>query len=130
MYLDSLVTKFYTDTDLAEMIMPFTRTQVFNSTLEIQQSRPITTLLKQFIADDRQDILSTYNLNDQLVTLENLIAQKADRRMVLRMLVLASITMGGIKAKQLENLKREVLQVSRFVCVSTPSLNYHTDLWI
>lgn len=32
-------------------------------------------------------------------------------QIVLRLLCLASITTGGIKAKSLENIKREVLQV-------------------
>lgn len=34
--------------------------------------------------------------------------------MVLRMLILANITFGGIKTKQLENIKREILQVGDF----------------
>jgi vacuolar protein sorting-associated protein 33A len=57
------------------------------------------------------DLLASYDLNGQLTALEDLIAQGADRRMILRMLVLASITSGGIRSKLLENLKREVLQV-------------------
>jgi len=40
-----------------------------------------------------------------------MIAQGADRQTVVRLLVLASICGGGVKAKTLENLKREVLQV-------------------
>lgn len=39
-------------------------------------------------------------------------AQGLDKRNVLRMMVLASITSGGIKTKQLETLKREFLQVN------------------
>jgi hypothetical protein len=39
-----------------------------------------------------------------------MIAQGADMQMVLRLLCLASITGGGIKAKPLENIKREFLQ--------------------
>jgi hypothetical protein len=57
------------------------------------------------------DLLASYDLNGQLTALDDLIAQGADKRMVLRMLVLASITSGGIKSKLLENLKKEVLQV-------------------
>jgi hypothetical protein len=40
-----------------------------------------------------------------------MIAQGADRQSVARLLVLASICGGGIKAESLENLKREILQV-------------------
>ncbi|KIM31975.1 hypothetical protein M408DRAFT_327354 [Serendipita vermifera MAFF 305830] len=89
-------------TDLAELLMPSTRTQMFNSTLEIQQN-----------------LLASYDLNGQLSALEDLIAQGADRRMVLRMLVLASITAGGIKVKQLENLKKEVLQAYGYELLPT-----------
>ncbi|CAG7853945.1 Vacuolar protein sorting-associated protein 33A Short=hVPS33A [Serendipita indica DSM 11827] len=80
-------------TDLAEMIMPYTRTQIFNSTLEIQQN-----------------ILASYDIPGQLTALEDLIAQGADKRGILRILVLSSLISGGIKTKQLENLKREFLQ--------------------
>ncbi|PVG00941.1 putative vacuolar sorting protein [Serendipita vermifera] len=80
-------------TDLAEMLMPLTRTQTFNLSLEIQQN-----------------LLASYNFNNQLTSLEDLMAQGLDKRNVLRMMVLASITSGGIKTKQLETLKREFLQ--------------------
>jgi len=40
-----------------------------------------------------------------------MIAHGADRQIVLRLLVLASVCGGGVKAKALENLKREILQV-------------------
>jgi len=41
---------------------------------------------------------------------EDLIAQGAEMQVVIRLLCLASITAGGIKAKTLENMKKEVLQ--------------------
>jgi vacuolar protein sorting-associated protein 33A len=40
-----------------------------------------------------------------------MIAQGAEMQVVLRLLCLASITAGGIKAKTLDNIKREFLQV-------------------
>lgn len=40
-----------------------------------------------------------------------MIAQGADMQTVVRLLCLASVINGGIKAKNLENIKREVLQV-------------------
>jgi len=46
-----------------------------------------------------------------LTAIEELIAQGADMQVVLRLLCLASLTAGGIKAKNLESLKREILQV-------------------
>ena len=57
------------------------------------------------------DLLASYNVSSQLNLIEDMIAQGADRQTVLRLLVLASICGGGVKAKSLENLKREVLQV-------------------
>lgn len=57
------------------------------------------------------DLLASYNVSSQLNMIEDMIAQGADRQTVLRLLVLASICGGGVKAKSLENLKREVLQV-------------------
>lgn len=66
------------------------------------------------------DLLASYDLNGQLSALEDLIAQGADKRMVLRMLILANLTFGGIKTKPLENIKKEVLQVRpRFAVLHT-----------
>ena len=48
----------------------------------------------------------------QITAIEDLIAQGADIQHVVRLLCLASITAGGIKGKTLENIKRELLQVS------------------
>ena len=47
----------------------------------------------------------------QITAVEDLIAQGAEMQVVIRLLCLASITAGGIKAKTLENLKKEILQV-------------------
>jgi len=51
----------------------------------------------------------------QITAVEDLIAQGAEMHVVIRLLCLASITAGGIKAKTLENMKKEVLQVRRFL---------------
>lgn len=51
----------------------------------------------------------------QITAVEELIAQGAEMQVVIRLLCLASITAGGIKAKTLENIKKEVLQVRCFL---------------
>ncbi|KAI0803180.1 Sec1-like protein [Irpex lacteus] len=80
-------------TGLSELLVPHTRTDVFNKALEIQQN-----------------LLASYDVNGQVTAIEELVAQGADMQIVLRLLCLASILTGGIKAKTLENLKREILQ--------------------
>ena len=40
-----------------------------------------------------------------------MVAQGADMHTVVRLLCLASIILGGVEAKSLESLKREILQV-------------------
>ena len=62
------------------------------------------------------DLLASYDIPAQLTAIDELIAQGADMQNVVRLLCLASIVSGGIKAKTLENLKREILQV----CVDDP----------
>ncbi|KAG8924712.1 hypothetical protein FRC00_004790, partial [Tulasnella sp. 408] len=66
---------------------------MFNKSLEIQQN-----------------LLASYEPNTQVSAIEDLIAQEAPLQLVLRLLCLASLTNGGIKAKTLENIKREILQ--------------------
>ncbi|KAF8517245.1 Sec1-like protein [Hysterangium stoloniferum] len=80
-------------TGLSELLVPLTRTDIFNSSLEIQQN-----------------LLSSYDIPAQLSAIEDLIAQGAPQNTVMRLICLASLTSGGIKPKVLENLKREVLQ--------------------
>ncbi|KAI0778775.1 Sec1-like protein [Trametes elegans] len=80
-------------TGLSEMLVPMTRTEEFNRSLEIQQN-----------------LLALYDVNAQIAAIEDMIAQGADMRTVLRLLCLASIVLGGVKAKTLENMKREVVQ--------------------
>jgi hypothetical protein len=84
-------------TGLSEIIMPVTRSEVFNKSLEIQQN-----------------LLASYDVPGQITAVEDLIAQGAEMQVVIRLLCLASITAGGIKGKTLENIKKEVLQVSYF----------------
>ncbi|KAF6754272.1 ATP binding protein [Ephemerocybe angulata] len=84
-------------TAISELILPLTRTDVFNKSLEIQQN-----------------LLASYEVSSQVAAIEDLIAQGADMQIVIRLLCLASITAGGIKAKTLENIKREILQTYGF----------------
>lgn len=101
------------------MLVPITRTEGFNKALEIQQSKLevledlqtcIPILFRLFFII-RLDLLSSYEISAQVSAIEDLIAQGESMQMVLRLLCLASIVNGGIKAKTLENIKREVLQV-------------------
>ncbi|KAF8807938.1 Sec1-like protein [Phlegmacium glaucopus] len=80
-------------TGLSEMIVPLTRTDIFNKSLEIQQN-----------------LLASYEVTAQINAIEELIAQGAEMQIVLRLLCLASLTAGGIKTKNLESIKREILQ--------------------
>ena len=98
------------DTGLSELLVPPTRTEHFNKSLEIQQS----TLLSPsypFRLIFFTDLLASYEVNAQLVAIEEMIGQGAEMQVVLRLLCVASITAGGIKTKTLENIKREFLQV-------------------
>ncbi|KAK0198763.1 Sec1-like protein [Armillaria mellea] len=80
-------------TGLSELLVPITRTDHFNKSLEIQQ-----------------DLLASYKVVEQISAIEELIAQGAEIELIIRLLCLASITSGGIRAKTLENIKREILQ--------------------
>ncbi|KAF8079084.1 Sec1-like protein [Lyophyllum atratum] len=80
-------------TGLSELLVPLTRTEQFNKSLEIQQN-----------------LLASYEVSAQITAVEDMIAQGSDMQVVLRLLCLASITSGGIKAKTLETIKREILQ--------------------
>jgi len=76
------------------MIMPMTRTEIFNKSLEAQQN-----------------LVAGYDTPAQLTLIEDLLFQEAPQTTVLRDMVLASLTSGGIKPKILESLKRDFLQV-------------------
>ncbi|KAL5640261.1 hypothetical protein ACGC1H_007510 [Rhizoctonia solani] len=80
-------------TGLAETITAQTQTDMFNKSLEVQQN-----------------LLSSYDINAQLGTIEDLIYQEAPLSIILRLVALACITQGGLKQKVLDNLKREILQ--------------------
>lgn len=89
-----------------------TRTDEFNKSLEIQQS----TYTRLYISFRRLtvlnciDLLAQYEVNNQITAIEDLISQGADMQTVLRLLCLATVVTGGIKAKSLENIKRDILQ--------------------
>ncbi|EKM84019.1 hypothetical protein AGABI1DRAFT_117473 [Agaricus bisporus var. burnettii JB137-S8] len=80
-------------TGLSELLVPSTRTELFNKSLEIQQN-----------------LLASYEVNNQISAIEDMIARGAELHIVLRLLCLACIVTGGVKIKVLENLKREILQ--------------------
>lgn len=108
-----IVSSSLIDTGLSELLVPTTRSQLFNKSLEVQQSKskssrnPVVMSLKRATLD----LLASYNISSQLNVIEDMIAHGADRQIVFRLLVLASVCGGGVKAKALENLKREILQV-------------------
>ncbi|THV06595.1 Sec1-like protein [Dendrothele bispora CBS 962.96] len=80
-------------TGLSELLIPMTRTEQFNKSLEIQQN-----------------LLASYNVPEQVAAIEDLISTGTDMQIIVRLLCLASLTAGGIKIKALENIKREILQ--------------------
>ncbi|KAG0707596.1 Sec1-like protein [Suillus ampliporus] len=80
-------------TSLSEMLSPKTRTDLFNKSLEVQQN-----------------LLASYEVPTQISAIEDMIAHGASMETVVRLLCLASITGGGIKAKALDSVKRELLQ--------------------
>lgn len=81
------------------------------SHLKSNRVRRTSFLDSTFPQTSRIDLLASYEVSTQVTAIEELIAQGADMHIVLRLLALASITAGGIKAKVLENIKREILQV-------------------
>lgn len=58
------------------------------------------------------DLLASFDTSAQINAIEEMIQQGADMPTVARLLCLASITIGGIKARSLDGIKREFLQVS------------------
>ena len=80
-------------TGLTEKIMEYTTKELFNFNLELQQN-----------------IIAGLDLNGQLNSIEELILAEAPLFVVLRLLCLLSVVGGGIKPKNLEYLKREILQ--------------------
>ncbi|PWN34313.1 Sec1-like protein [Meira miltonrushii] len=80
-------------TGLTERIMEFTTQEIFNASLELQQN-----------------IVAGVDLNDQLSNIEDLLSAQAPVLTVIRLLCLFSVVSGGIKPKNLEYLKREIVQ--------------------
>ena len=104
------------------MIVPLTRTDIFNRSLEIQQSvfSPLN-LKKKKNSNKLVDLLASYEVTTQINAIEELIAQGAEMQIVLRLLCLASLTAGGIKTKILESIKREILQVCPLLLLELPN---------
>jgi hypothetical protein len=80
-------------TGLTESIMKYTTQEIFNASLELQQN-----------------IIAGINLNEQLTAIEDLILAEAPIKVVLRLLCLLSVVSGGLKPKNLEYIRRELLQ--------------------
>lgn len=80
-------------TALAERLLPITRSDTFNKSLEAQQN-----------------LLAGYDAPAQWALVEDLLAEQAPLMSVLRAAVLYSLTNGGIKPKVLEGFKRDLLQ--------------------
>lgn len=80
-------------TGLTERIMDATTRQVFNASLELQQN-----------------IIAGLDLTTQLSSIEDLITASAPFYVVMRLLCLLSVVSGGLKPKNLEYLKREIVQ--------------------
>ncbi|ODQ55485.1 Sec1-like protein [Saitoella complicata NRRL Y-17804] len=80
-------------TAIAEEIMAKTGTEAFNKTLEVQQN-----------------LVAGVDPSTLMPVMEELIARSVPIADIIRLLSLASVMNGGIKPKDLEHLKREVLQ--------------------
>jgi hypothetical protein len=105
----------HVDTGLLELLLPVTRSEIFNKSLDIQQSQQSNYISARFNSRTIPDLLASYDVPGQLTAVEDLIAQGAEMQIVIRLLCLASIITGGIKGKILENIKKEVLQVGYFL---------------
>jgi hypothetical protein len=92
------------------------RSEIFSKSLDIQQSEREPNHFDGCYSLKHLDLLASYDVPGQIAAVEDLIAQGAEMQVVIRLLCLASIMAGGIKAKTLENIKKEVLQV----CCSLP----------
>lgn len=84
-------------TNLADEMTKYTRTETFNRELEVQQN----------IAAGTDPIY-------QHETIEELIARDVPLPKILRLLCLESTVSGGLRAKDLENFKRQILQAYGF----------------
>ena len=105
----------HVDTGLLGILLPVTRSEIFNKSLDIQQSQQSNCISTRFNSRTILDLLASYDVPGQLTAVEDLIAQGAEMQIVIRLLCLASIVAGGIKGKILENIKKEVLQVGYFL---------------
>ncbi|KAH0544510.1 hypothetical protein FGG08_001409 [Glutinoglossum americanum] len=84
-------------TGIAEEIMKHTRSDLFNRILEVQQN-----------------LAAGADPSSQHGTIEELIARDCPLPMVLRLLCLESCISGGLKPKDLDNSKREILHAYGF----------------
>lgn len=79
-------------TNLAEEIIKTTRSETFSKVLEVQQN-----------------VAAGADATSQHENISELIARDAPLRTILRLLCLESVMNGGLRAKDLENFKREII---------------------
>jgi hypothetical protein len=96
------------DTGLTEQLMPITRKDEFNKSLEAQQN-----------------LVAGYDAAAQMTLIEELLYQQTTWSTVLRGAVLMSLTSGGIKPKVLEAFKRDFLQVRPLSLCVRPAQTAH-----
>jgi len=89
-------------TGLAEEIMKHTRSEMFNKALEVQQN-----------------LVAGADPSSQHNVIEELIARDAPLESVLRLLCIESLMTGGLKPKDFEGFKREILQAYGYQHVLT-----------
>ncbi|KAG0228443.1 hypothetical protein BGW41_003421 [Actinomortierella wolfii] len=89
-------------TSLAEDIMNYTMSDDFNRILEVQQN-----------------LVAGINTSKEPEYIEEMINKQAPLTHVLRLLCLYSLVNGGLKAKQLEFFKREILETYGFEHIQT-----------
>ncbi|KAG7544250.1 hypothetical protein FFLO_03363 [Filobasidium floriforme] len=90
-------------TSLTEMLMSITRSPGFEKVLEIQQN-----------------IATGYEPTNQMTAIEDLMIQQSQTPWdILRLVILLSLSVGGIRQKVLDNFKREFLQIYGYHYLTT-----------
>lgn len=113
------------DTSLTEMLMPITQSPGFGKVLEIQQSMSSIALvgfytLLNLTARTYADIVTGFEPTNQMTAIEDLLVQQSQTPWdILRLVILLSLSIGGIRQKVLDNFKREFLQVYGYHYLTT-----------
>ena len=101
--------------------MPITNSRGFGKLLEIQQSESSPWRAEAVcLAGTLIDIISGYEPSNQMLAIEDLLVQQSHTPWeILRLVILLSLSIGGIRQKVLENFKREFLQVYGYHFLTT-----------